>query len=108
METQALADMIVSNSKNDSDISNNKKYVFPNASYANVLKQPSGMRRPFNIPAYAQPHLTNPTSQVSESDLGLTQGYQSLLQTLCRSVSTSSKFVDDHIKGALFLIISLI
>ena len=62
IETQTIANMAVVNSKNDSDISNNKKYVFPNASYANVLKQPSGMRRPFNIPAYAQPHLTNPTS----------------------------------------------
>ena len=46
METQTLADMIVSNSKNDSDISNNKKYVFPNVSYANILKQTSDMRTP--------------------------------------------------------------
>ena len=62
IETQTIANMAVGNSKNDSDISNNKKYVFANASYANVLKQPSGMRRPLNIPAYAQPHLTCPTS----------------------------------------------
>ena len=60
-ETQTIAYMAVGNSKNDSDISNNKKYVFANASYANVLKQPSGMRRPLNIPAYDQPHLTSPT-----------------------------------------------
>ena len=29
IETQTVANMTVSNSKNDSDISNNKKYVFP-------------------------------------------------------------------------------
>ena len=55
METQTLADMIVSNSKNDSDISNNKKYVFPNVSYANILKQTSGTRTPSNLPAYVPP-----------------------------------------------------
>ena len=52
IETQTGANMTVSNSKNDSDISNNKKYVFPNVSYANNLKQPSGMKRPSKIPAY--------------------------------------------------------
>ena len=36
--------MTVSNSKNESDISNKKKYVFPDVSYANILEQPSGMR----------------------------------------------------------------
>ena len=46
IETQTVANMTVSNSKNDSDISNNKKYVFPDVSYANILKQTSGMRRP--------------------------------------------------------------
>ena len=30
IETQTVANMTVSNNKNDSDISNNKKYVFPN------------------------------------------------------------------------------
>ena len=52
IETQAMANMTVSNSKNGSDISNYKKYVFPNVSYTSILKQPSGMRRPSNIPAY--------------------------------------------------------
>ena len=46
IETQTVANMTVSNNKNDSDISNNKKYVFPNVSYANILKQTSGMRTP--------------------------------------------------------------
>ena len=72
IETQTVANMIVSNNKNDSDISNNKKYVFPNVSYANILKQTSGMRTPSNLPAYVP-------SQVSESDLYLTQGDQSLV-----------------------------
>ena len=71
METQIVANMSVSNNKNDSDISNNKKYVFPNVSYANILKQTGGMRKPSNLPAYVPPQLTSPISQVSESDLYL-------------------------------------
>ena len=63
--------MTISNN-NDSDISNNKKYVFPNVSYANILKQTSGMRMPSNIPAFVPPQQTSPISQVSESDLYLT------------------------------------
>ena len=92
-EPKAGANMTVSNSKNDSDISNNKRYVFPNVPYANTLKQTSGMRRPLNLPAYVPPQLTRPISQVSESDLYLTQGDQSLLETLetlCGGASTSS------------------
>ena len=46
IETQTVANMTISNNKNDSDISNNKKYVFPNVSYANILKQTSGMTTP--------------------------------------------------------------
>ena len=51
------------------------------------------MRRLSNIPAYAPPQLTSPISQVSESNLGLTQGDPSLLETLetsCEMSSTSS------------------
>ena len=102
IETQTVTKMTVSNNKNDSDISNNKKYVFPNVSYANILKQPSGMTTSSKLPAYVPPQLTTPVSQVSESDLYLTQGDQSLLETLetlCGSASTSSKFIDDRIKG---------
>ena len=101
IEPKADANMTVSNSKNDSDISNNKRYVFPNVSYANILKQTSDMRRPSNLPAYVPPQLTSSISQVSESDLYLTQGDQSLLETLetlCGGASTSSKFVDSRIK----------
>ena len=71
-------------------------------SYANILKQTSGMRMPSNLPAYVPSQLTSPISQVSESDLYLTQGDQSLLETLeimCGSATTSSKFVDGSIKG---------
>ena len=46
IEPQTVANMTISNNKNDSDISNNKKYVFPNVSYANILKQTSDMRTP--------------------------------------------------------------
>ena len=102
LETQTVASMTVSNSKNDSDILNNKKYVSPNVSYANISKQPSGMRRPSNLPAYVPLRLTSPFCQVSESNLYLTQGDQSLLETLatlCGSASTNSKFVDGRIKG---------
>ena len=73
--------MTVRNRKNDSNISNNKTYVFPNVSYANILKETSSMRRYSNVPAYVPPQLTSPISQVSESDIYLTQGEQSLLRT---------------------------
>ena len=102
IETQTVANMTVSNNKNDSDISNNKKYVFPNVSYVNILKQTSGMGMPSNLSAYVPPQLTSPISQVSESDLYLTQGDQSpleTLETLCGSASTGSKFVDGRIEG---------
>ena len=59
------------------------------------------MRTPSNLPAFVPPQLTSPISQVSESDLYLTQGDQSLLEifeTSCGSASTSSKFIDGHIK----------
>ena len=64
--------MTVSNSKNDSDISNKKKYVFPNVSYPNIVKKTSGTRRPSNLPTYVPSQLTSPISPVSESDLYLT------------------------------------
>ena len=102
IETQTAANMTPSNSKSDSGISDNKKYVFPNVSYANILKQPSGMRRHSNLPGYVPPQLTSPISQVSKSELYLTQGDQSLLETfetLCGSASTSNKFVHGCIKG---------
>ena len=63
--------MTINNNKNDSDISNNKKYFYLNVSYANILKQTSGMRTPSNLPAYVPRQLTSPISQVSESDLYL-------------------------------------
>ena len=60
------------------------------------------MKRPSNLPVYVPHQLTSPISQVSESDLYLTQGDQSLLitlETLCGSTSTSNKFLDGRIKG---------
>ena len=77
-------------------------YVFPNVSYANIFKETSGMRRPSNLPAYVSPQVSSRISQVSESDLYLTQGDQSLLESLeslCGSASTSNKLVDARIKG---------
>ena len=38
IETETIANMTVSNSKYDMDVSNNRKYVFPSVSYANILK----------------------------------------------------------------------
>ena len=43
IKTQTIANMTVSNSKNDIDVSNNRKFVFPDVSYDNILKQPSGI-----------------------------------------------------------------
>ena len=92
--------MTVRNNKNDYDFSNNKKYVFLNVSYAQILQQPSGKRMPSNIPGYIPPQLASPICQVNESDLNLTQGDQLLLETLetlFGSASASSKeiFVPD-------------
>ena len=69
------------------------------------------MRRPSKLPAYVPSQLTIPISQISESDLYLVQGDQSLLEileSLCGSASTSSTFLNGHIKETLFLIMSLI
>ena len=55
-----------------------------------------------NIPAFVPPQLTSLISEASESDYDLTQGDQSLLETLvtlCGSASASSKFVDGRING---------
>ena len=94
--------MTVSNSKNDIDVSNHRKYAFPNFSNANIFKKPDCMKRPSNTRTYVPLQLTSPISQVSNLKLDLTQGDQSLLETLetlCRSASASSKFVDGRIKG---------
>ena len=101
LEAQTVASMTVSNGKNDSDISDNKKYTFPNASCSNILRQTSGIRRPSNLPAHVS-QVTSPISQVNESDIYLTQGDQSNLETLealWGSGSTSSKFLNGHING---------
>ena len=59
IETQATAaNMTVCNSKNNIDVSNNIEYVLPNVSYANILKQPSGIRRSSNKPAYVLSHIS--------------------------------------------------
>ena len=59
IETQAIgANMTVCNSKNNINVSNNIEYVLPNVSYANILKQPSGIRRSSNKPAYVLSHIS--------------------------------------------------
>ena len=59
VETQTIAaNMTVCNSKNNIDVSNNIEYVLPNVSYANILKQPSGIRRSSNKPAYVLSHIS--------------------------------------------------
>ena len=58
IETQTVANMTVSNSKTDSDISN----LVP---YAKILKQTSGMRRSSNLPAFVSPQLASPISKVN-------------------------------------------
>ena len=79
---------------------------FSNVSNVNTLKQPSGMRRPSNIPAYVPPQVARPISQVSksqvtESDHNVIKGDQFFwkLEILCGSASATSKFVDGCIKG---------
>ena len=60
IEAQTIANMTSRNSKNDADVSSNIKYVFPNASRANILKQSNVMRGSSNIPVYILPQLASP------------------------------------------------
>ena len=60
IEAQTIANMTSRNSKNDVDVSSNVKYVFPNASRANILKQSNVMRGSSNIPVYILPQLASP------------------------------------------------
>ena len=60
IEAQTIANMTSRNSKNDVDVSSNIKYVFPNASRANILKQSNVMRGSSNIPVYILPQLASP------------------------------------------------
>ena len=60
IEAQTIANMTRRNSKNDVDVSSNMKYVFPNASCANILKQSNVMRGSSNIPVYILPQLASP------------------------------------------------
>ena len=60
IEAQTIANMTSRNSKNDVDVSSNIKYVFPNASRANILKQSNVMRWSSNIPVYILPQLASP------------------------------------------------
>ena len=91
IELQTIANMNASDSKIDTDVLNNRTYVFPNVSYVSILPStqvPSSMTRPSNIRVYGPPQLPSPIPQVSESDLALTQGdchFQKLLRH-CRGV----------------------
>ena len=64
-----------------------------------------------SINSTSSSQVVSPIYQASKSDLDLTQGDQSLLETLetlCGSANASSKFVDGCSKGSfVFLIMSL-
>ena len=63
------------------------------------MKQPSGMRRPSNIPAYVPLQLVPYLRLVNQNSTLFKMSSHETLETLCRSVSASSKFVDGRIKG---------
>ena len=56
--------------------------VFARVSYASIVKQPSKLTRPLNIPAYVPPHVSPLKMQRSSIVNDLTQGDESLLETL--------------------------
>ena len=69
----------ISNGKNSSNVNSQ---TFARVSYANIVKQPNRLTRPSNIPAYVPPHVSPLKMQRSSIVNGLTQGDESLLETL--------------------------
>ena len=69
----------ISNGKNSSNVNSQ---AFARVSYANIVKQPNRLTRPSNIPAYVPPHVSPLKMQRSSIVNGLTQGDESLLETL--------------------------
>ena len=75
IELQPIANMNVSDSKNDDNyVLNNRKNVFSNVLYVSILKLSSRTSRSSNIPAYVPLQLASPILQVSESEPAMSQG----------------------------------
>ena len=55
---------------------------FSNVSYASIVKQPNRLTRPSNILAYVPPRVSPPKIQRGSIVNDLTQGDESLLETL--------------------------
>ena len=55
---------------------------FSNVSYASIVKQPNRLTRPSNIPAYVPPRVSPLKIQRGSIVNDLTQGDESLLETL--------------------------
>ena len=68
----------ISKGKENSNISQ----VFARVSYANIVKQPNRLTRPSNIPAYISLRVSPPKIQRGSIVNDLTQGDESLLETL--------------------------
>ena len=98
----------ISNGKNNSNISQ----VFAQVSYASIVKQPNRLTRPSNIPAYVSPRVSFPKIQRGSIVNDLTQGDESLLETL-ESLCDNNKdysedctwwrlYLMDHVLGELY------
>ena len=75
IELQPIANMNVSDSKNDDNyVLNNRKNVFSNVLYVSILKLSSRTSRSSNITAYVPLQLASPILQVSESEPAMSQG----------------------------------
>ena len=70
----------ISNGKNSSNINNSQ--VFPRVFYASIVKQPNRLTRPSNIPTYVPPRVSPLKLKHSSILNDLTQGDESLLETL--------------------------
>ena len=69
----------ISNGRNNSNINSQ---VFAKVSYASIVKQPNRLTSPSNIPAYVPPRVSSPKMQRGSIVNDLTQGDESLLETL--------------------------
>ena len=87
----------ISNGKNNSNISQ----VFARISYASIVKQPNRLTRQSNIPAYVSPRVSPPKIQRGFIFNNLTQGDESLLETLESLCDTNKDHsVERRIKGS--------
>ena len=94
----------ISHGKNSSNINSR---VFARVSYAYIARQPNRFTRPSNVPAYVPPRVSPLEMQRSSIANDLTQGDESLfetLQSLCDNNKDHSEEDSDHLCKTMPLI----